>query len=117
MVSTMNNRHIINTPMIEAREIYQERATQNDLLKKYSTRSLSTDPSSKLPNATIGAETSPMLKSSVSEVKTYSGLKALDASWRATLLLASMSGVKVGSVQYARDSSKMVWLKMWLLPK
>lgn len=87
------------------------------LPKKYFTRSLSTVPVSTSPNAMIGAATSPILKSSISDVNLYVGLNALDSICRASLLLASISAVRVSAVQYALDRSKTVWLKTWLFPK
>ena len=84
---------------------------------KYSTKSRLTVPASGSPNAAIGAANSRRLASFVLLGYVYVGLKALDWTSRASLLLASISVVRVGAVQYCFVQLKTVWLKMWLFPK
>lgn len=85
--------------------------------KKNSTKLLFTVAVCISPNTMIGAATSPSENASLVDVKLYSGFADLEASCRAILPLASMPAVKVSAVQKARVVSKMLWLKMWLLPK
>lgn len=92
-------------------------ALGSNLRNRYSINVLLTVAESRSPNATMGAITSPRLNCSVVVVKAYSGLNALEANWRATLLLANMAAVTFSSVQYALVVSKIVWLKRWLFPK
>lgn len=64
----------------------------------------------------MGAAISPRLNASLVEVKLYSGLNALEASWRAIFPLANIVAVRVSSVQNAVVVANMVELKIWLLP-